>query len=143
MIIKKKGGLFVYWFIVMGFLFLFFGREPRMKLRVCTKSLWSHFKVTQHLVRSLLFEEELSIPMIKWRLIPKVSFIGKKVYIFFHYYYDRFSMFILVLFKTMDTWIVFLLLWGHINKSMGLFIHSRMAGEKSKDGVSVPKKGSR
>lgn len=32
---------------------------------------------------------------------------------------------------------------GHINKSMELFIHSRMAGEKSKDGVSVPKKGSR
>lgn len=35
------------------------------------------------------------------------------------------------------------LLPGHINKSMDLFIHSRMAGEKSKDGVSGPKKGSR
>lgn len=30
-----------------------------------------------------------------------------------------------------------------INENMGLFIHWAMAGGKSKEGMSVPKKGSR
>lgn len=65
---KKKVGLFLigkrvsnYIDLVLkinnNFLFLYF-REPRMKLHVCMRSLWSLFKEIVHLVQKLLFEEE-------------------------------------------------------------------------------------
>lgn len=120
-------------------------REQRMKLLDYMLNLWSHFKGISHQGQRLLFEGGQSILMRNWRQSLKVSIVKELcIFLAFNYYlFPKYSyVLFLFLFHTMDIWIIFSL-WGSVNKNMDLFIHSRMAGEKSKDGVSVPKKGSR
>lgn len=121
-------------------------REKRMKEHDYMRNLCSHFKVIIRPGQRLLLEEDWLIQTISWRLILKVSVIDEGhgcliLNMFAVNFSSKIMCFILVY---GSHWIrcSFLFLRKHINKSMGLY-HSRIAGEKSKDGVSVPKKGSR
>ena len=109
-------------------------RGRRMKRHVYMQNLLSHSKVTAHLGQSLS-EVVWSIPMQSWRLIQKVSDRG-----FIYVCFCIVAFPVLSLNIVQDGYIFFI---AQIYQENGLFIHSAMAGGKSKDGGSVPKKGSR
>lgn len=123
-------------------------REQKMRLLAYMLSLWSHFKVIMLLDQRLSFGEEQLIPMINWKMTLRVSITNEfctSCPSYFYYVCLISWKSWLYMFFMLWIYTYFLLLFCIITliKVWTFFIHSRMAGEKSKDGVSGPKKGSR
>jgi hypothetical protein len=112
-------------------------RGRRMKQRACTRSLSSHSRVKARPGQSLS-EGVWLTRMPSWELILKVSDNGFIFHILFPWLPSQFVISVSIL---MDTCTISSI--ARINREAVLFIHWAMAGGKSKDGWSVPKKGSR